>query len=288
MAQMVFIMLPRAMICVGRISAVLSHTPEITDVATPAPIPEKTDDVIRFDNVCFRFPDADEETLANLTFTCKRGQTTALIGSTGSGKSTIAKLLLRFHDCTLGTVSFNGIDIRQLPQEELRKHIAYVPQRAWLFSGTIAENLRYGNRQATESAMRKALSVAQADFVCALPENLSSPHIPGRNQLLRWPTATSVHRQSTDEKADLYIFDDSFSALDFKTDLALRKALAKETQNAAVLIIAQRISTIVNAEQILVLDDGKIVGMGTHQTLLESCPVYQEIAKSQMRGGESQ
>lgn len=288
MAQMVFIMLPRAMICVGRISAVLSHTPEITDVATPAPIPEKADDVIRFDNVCFRFPDADEKTLANLTFTCKRGQTTALIGSTGSGKSTIAKLLLRFHDCTLGTVSFNGIDIRQLPQEELRKHIAYVPQRAWLFSGTIAENLRYGNRQATESAMRKALSVAQADFVCALPENLSSPTSQGGTNFSGGQRQRLSIARALMKKADLYIFDDSFSALDFKTDLALRKALAKETQNAAVLIIAQRISTIVNAEQILVLDDGKIVGMGTHQTLLESCPVYQEIAKSQMRGGESQ
>ena len=286
MAQMVFIMIPRAMICVRRISAVLSHQPEIKDGNTVSSIQADNKEVARFVNAGFRFSDADEETLSNLNFTCKRGQTTAIIGSTGSGKSTIAKLILRFHDVTSGVVLLGGADIRTLPQARLRDRIAYVPQKAWLFSGTIADNLRHGNTQASEQEMKHALAIAQAQFVEELPEGLNSRVSQGGTNFSGGQKQRLSIARALMKKADLYIFDDSFSALDFKTDAALRKALREETKDAAVLIIAQRVSTIMNAEQIVVLEDGKIVGIGDHASLLETCPVYQDIAKSQMKGAE--
>ena len=286
MAQMVFIMIPRAMICVRRISAVLSHQPEIKDGNTVSSVQADNEEVARFVNAGFRFSDADEETLSNLNFTCKRGQTTAIIGSTGSGKSTIAKLILRFHDVTSGVVLLGGADIRTLPQARLRDRIAYVPQKAWLFSGTIADNLRHGNTQASEQEMKHALAIAQAQFVEELPEGLNSRVSQGGTNFSGGQKQRLSIARALMKKADLYIFDDSFSALDFKTDAALRKALREETKDAAVLIIAQRVSTIMNAEQIVVLEDGKIVGIGDHASLLETCPVYQDIAKSQMKGAE--
>lgn len=285
MAQMVFILIPRAMICVRRISAVLCHAPEIEDGPTAArALKTGLDEVVRFDHVSFRFADADEDTLGDLNFACKRGETTAIIGSTGSGKSTIAKLILRFHDVTSGSILFNGCDIHGMPQAELRERIAYVPQKAWLFSGTIADNLRYGDRNADKKQMEHALRTAQAGFVSSLPDGLYARVAQGGTNFSGGQKQRLSIARALMKRADLYIFDDSFSALDFKTDAALRKALKNETAGAAVLIIAQRISTIMNAEQIIVLEDGRIAGAGSHTALMESCPVYRDIAKSQMKG----
>jgi hypothetical protein len=285
MAQMVMILIPRAMICVRRISDVLHLTPEIQDGGLSVDNnSSQTKEVIRFKAVSFRFTDAGENTLENLDFTCKRGEMTAIIGSTGSGKSTVAQMILRFHDVTSGSVLLNGKDIRSMPQKELREHISYVPQKAWLFSGTIADNLRHGNDWATEQQMKHALSVAQSEFVYDLPDGLYSHVSQGGTNFSGGQKQRLSIARALAKKADLYIFDDSFSALDFKTDAALRKALADEVKDAAVLIIAQRISTIMNAEQIIVLEEGRIVGIGNHDFLMQTCPVYQDIAKSQMKG----
>ena len=292
MAQFVALMVPRAIVCLQRCREVIETVPSIRDGAEgdgAAPLAriEEADDVVAsFDHVCFRFDDADEDTLHDIDFHCRRGQTTAIIGSTGSGKSTIAKMLLRLHDVTSGAVRFGDQDIRELTQHDLREQIAYVPQKAWLFSGTIESNLRYGNENATRSEMLHALEVAQSDFVWGLTGKLEA-HVAqggtnfsgGQRQRLSIARALMKH-------ASLYIFDDSFSALDFKTDAALRRALKPETRNAAVLIIAQRISTILHADQIIVLKDGCIAGKGTHEKLMETCEVYREIAKSQMKGGD--
>lgn len=297
MAQMVIILLPRARVCIGRIREVLEKEPEIKDGEGrigPAGNPEDKEagcpadagrEAASFSNVTFRFPDADENALTDLNFTCRKGETTAVIGGTGSGKSTIAKLLLRFHDVTEGTVRVGGADVRDISQNELRSRISYVPQKAWLFSGTIADNLGYGSENASEEEMRRILAVAQADFVSSLANGLDS-HVAqgGTNYSGGQKQRLSIARALM-KKADLYIFDDSFSALDFKTDAALRKALKEEVADAAVLIIAQRINTILNADQIIVLDEGRIVGIGRHEELMENCPVYREIARSQMKGG---
>ena len=297
MAQMVIILLPRARVCIGRIREVLEKEPEIKDGEGrigPAGNPEDKEagcpadagrEAASFSNVTFRFPDADENALTDLNFTCRKGETTAVIGGTGSGKSTIAKLLLRFHDVTEGTVRVGGADVRDISQNELRSRISYVPQKAWLFSGTIADNLSYGSENASEEEMRRILAVAQADFVSSLANGLDS-HVAqgGTNYSGGQKQRLSIARALM-KKADLYIFDDSFSALDFKTDAALRKALKEEVADAAVLIIAQRINTILNADQIIVLDEGRSVGIGRHEELMENCPVYREIARSQMKGG---
>ena len=297
MAQMVIILLPRARVCIGRIREVLEKEPEIKDGEGrigPAGNPEDKEagcpadagrEAASFSNVTFLFPDADENALTDLNFTCRKGETTAVIGGTGSGKSTIAKLLLRFHDVTEGSVRVGGADVRDISQNELRSRISYVPQKAWLFSGTIADNLSYGSENASEEEMRRILAVAQADFVSSLANGLDA-HVAqgGTNYSGGQKQRLSIARALM-KKADLYIFDDSFSALDFKTDAALRKALKEEVADAAVLIIAQRINTILNADQIIVLDEGRIVGIGRHEELMENCPVYREIARSQMKGG---
>lgn len=284
MAQMVIILFPRAGVCMKRISAVLTQKPEIED-STKTEDTVQSDEVCRFNNAAFRFADADAATLQSLDFALERGKTTAIIGSTGSGKSTIAKLLLRFHDVTEGSITFCGADIRNISQHDLHSRIAYVPQKAWLFSGTISDNLRYGNESATEDEMNYALSVAQSDFVNELPKGLDSRVAQGGTNFSGGQKQRLSIARALMKKSELYIFDDSFSALDFKTDAALRHALAAETKNSAVLIIAQRINTIVNAEQIIVLEDGKICGIGTHNELLETCRVYRDIAKSQAKGG---
>lgn len=283
MAQMVLILMPRASICLKRIKEVLDTEPEVQDGEITL-IKSSSDDVISFKNMTFRFNDADEDTLCNLKFTCKRGQTTAIIGSTGSGKSTIAKLIMRFHDTTKGSILLNGQDLKSLTQKEIREHISYVPQTAWLFSGTIADNLRYGNEDATEGEMYHALEVAQAKFVEELKEGLQTRVAQGGTNFSGGQKQRLAIARALIKKADIYVFDDSFSALDFKTDANLRKALKKEITDAAILIIAQRINTIVNADQIIVLDDGKVVGIGKHSELMKTCTVYQEIAKSQMKG----
>lgn len=312
MAQFVALMVPRAIVCLQRCAEVIEKKPSILDGTGSAPLApgpngevvavgevavtgevgtfnaslSDTAPVATFDHVSFRFPDADEDTLHDIDFSCRRGQTTAIIGSTGSGKSTIAKMLLRLHDVTEGSVRFSGADVRSMTQHDLRERIAYVPQKAWLFSGTIASNLRDGRAGATETEMRHALDVAQSDFVWGLPERLDAPVAQGGTNFSGGQRQRLAIARALMKHADLYIFDDSFSALDFKTDAALRRALKPETRNAAVLIIAQRINTILHADQIVVLKDGRIVGKGTHEELMEGCEVYREIAESQMKGGE--
>lgn len=302
MAQIVALTLPRAKACLDRAAAVIDLQPEIADGVEPAafaaPAPgadpaaasaaheAASDDVAVFERASFRFEDADEDTLHDLSFACKRGQTTAIIGSTGSGKSTIAKMLLRLHDVTEGAVRFRGVDVRDLAQRDLRGAISYVPQKAWLFSGTVASNLRYGDDTADEAAMRHALEVAQSEFVFDLPQGLETPVAQGGTNFSGGQRQRLSIARALMKRADLYIFDDSFSALDFKTDAALRRALVPETRDAAVLIIAQRISTILHADQIVVLKDGRIEGKGTHEELMETCAVYRDIARSQMKGGE--
>ncbi|EGX71180.1 ABC transporter ATP-binding protein [Collinsella tanakaei] len=319
MAQIVALTLPRAKACLDRADEVINLVPEIRDCVRPAHDPldakgnlaldaavvadaavtadaavvadaaEPDDDadvVAAFRHVTFRFSDADEDTLHNLNFRCRRGQTTAIIGSTGSGKSTVAKLLLRFHDVTGGAIQFNGADVRGMTRESLRDAIAYVPQKAWLFSGTIADNLRFGNEAATEEQMRHALDVAQSQFVYDLPDGLDSRVAQGGTNFSGGQRQRLSIARALMKRADLYIFDDSFSALDFKTDAALRRALVPETRDAATLIIAQRISTILHADQIIVLKDGEMAGIGTHEELMETCEVYRAIAESQMKGGD--
>lgn len=312
MAQFVALMVPRAIVCLQRCAEVIEKKPSIVDGTGAAPLApgpngevvavgegavtgevgtfnaslSDTAPVATFDHVSFRFPDADEDTLHDIDFSCRRGQTTAIIGSTGSGKSTIAKMLLRLHDVTEGSVRFSGTDVRSMTQHDLRERIAYVPQKAWLFSGTIASNLCDGRAGATETEMRHALDVAQSDFVWGLPERLDAPVAQGGTNFSGGQRQRLAIARALMKHADLYIFDDSFSALDFKTDAALRRALKPETRNAAVLIIAQRINTILHADQIVVLKDGRIVGKGTHEELMEGCEVYREIAESQMKGGE--
>lgn len=318
MAQFVALMVPRAIVCLQRCAEVIEKKPSIVDGTGTAPLAPgsngevatvgevvaageaatageggvfnasrpDTAPVATFDHVSFRFPDADEDTLHDIVFSCRRGQTTAIIGSTGSGKSTIAKMLLRLHDVTEGSVRFSGADVRSMTQHDLRERIAYVPQKAWLFSGTIASNLRDGRTGATETEMRHALDVAQSDFVWGLPERLDAPVAQGGTNFSGGQRQRLAIARALMKHADLYIFDDSFSALDFKTDAALRRALKPETRNAAVLIIAQRINTILHADQIVVLKDGRIAGKGTHEELMEDCEVYREIAESQMKGGE--
>ena len=286
MAQMVIMMMPRALECCERVQAVLDHTPEIQDLVSgpPRPFDDDAPEVLSFQHVSFRFADAEEDTLSELNFNCRRGQTTAIIGGTGTGKSTIASLILRFHDVTRGAILLNGTDIRRMPQHFLRERLAYVQQKAWLFSGTIADNLRYGDPDASRETMLHAVDVAQAgEFVGALPDGLDSFVAQGGTNFSGGQRQRLSIARALGKKPELYIFDDSFSALDFKTDAALRRALAKETQDAAVLIIAQRVSTIQHADQIIVLHEGRMAGIGRHEELLKTCGVYREIYESQTK-----
>ena len=284
MAQMVILTLPRALECCERVRLVLDHTPEIVDLVLRDPEDRKRPEVLAFRDVSFRFQDAEEDTLGHLDFVCRRGETTAIIGGTGSGKSTVASLILRFHDVTDGSIQLNGTDIRDMPQEYLRSHLAYVQQKAWLFSGTIAENLRYSRPDATEEELMHAADVAQAgDFIRSLPDGLNAFVAQGGANFSGGQKQRLSIARALVKKPELYIFDDSFSALDFKTDAALRKALAAETQDAAVLIIAQRVSSIRHANQIIVLHEGRMAGIGTHEELMETCKVYQEIYESQTK-----
>ena len=311
MAQFALLSVPRALACLGRAGEVLALVPEIQDPRVPggetrtalaepagkaragaseaaaSDTSSPAAEVARFDRASLRFHDADEDTLHDVSFALRRGEVTAIIGNTGSGKSTIAKMLLRFHDATGGTVTFGGTDVRSLAQADLRSRIAYVPQRAWLFSGTIAENLRYGDADATDEALWHALDVAQAGFVRELPDGLASRVAQGGTNFSGGQRQRLAIARALVRRANLYLFDDSFSALDFKTDAALRHALRPELANAAMLVIAQRVSTIRDADQIVVLDDGRVVGLGTHDELMVACPTYRLIAESQERRGDS-
>lgn len=282
MGVAVFIFIPRAQICANRINTVLEMQPEIVNNIVQFNR-KKSNAKVEFKNVTFRYAGAEEVVLHDIDFTVEKGKTTAIIGSTGSGKSTIASLLMRFYDIEKGNILIDGKDVREYPQEKLRDKIGYVPQKAFLFSGTIADNLCHGKRDATEEEMHHAAKIAQIDdFITGLDKGLGSPVSQGGSnfsggQKQRLSIARAIIR-----KPDIYIFDDSFSALDFKTDASLRKALKQEIADSAVIIVAQRISTILDADQIILLDEGKIVGRGTHRELLERCLVYQQIAKSQL------
>ena len=289
MAQMVILTLPRALECCQRIQEVLDHRPEIVDLAAEnPPASPGTREVLAFRDVSFRFQDAGEDALSHLSFVCRRGETTAVIGGTGSGKSTVAALILRFHDVTGGAIELEGADIRRMTQAYLRDHLAYVQQRAWLFSGTIAENLRYGRPEATDAELMHAADVAQAgDFIRSLPDGLNAFVAQGGANFSGGQKQRLSIARALVKRPALYIFDDSFSALDFKTDAALRRALAAETRDAAVLIVAQRVSSIRHAHQIIVLHEGRMAGIGTHEELLETCKVYQEIYESQTKEVEA-
>ena len=236
-----------------------------------------------FDDVCFRYGNAEEDTLSHISFTAKRGETTAFIGATGSGKSTLVNLVPRFYDVTGGAIRLNGIDIRDVRQQELRDNIGYVPQKGVLFSGTIDSNIRYGKEDADAAEVQEAIDIAQAsEFVSELPNGVENPIAQGGTNVSGGQKQRLSIARALVKKAPVYIFDDSFSALDFKTDAKLRRALSTYTKDAIVLLVAQRVSTIMNAEQIIVLHEGRIVGRGTHGELLKTCPEYREIAESQL------
>ncbi|MCI2183964.1 MAG: ABC transporter ATP-binding protein/permease [Olsenella sp.] len=290
MAQFAIIQVPRALSCLTRAAAVLDAVPSVAEPASPKRLvapsdPCPGDEAARFSRASFRFADADEDTLHDLSFSVRRGEVTAIMGNTGSGKSTVVKMLLRFHDVTEGELLVLGTDVRDVTQHDLRSHIAYVPQKAWLFSGTIAENLRNGNAGATDEELWHALDVAQATFVRELPDGLSSRVAQGGSNFSGGQQQRLAIARALVRHADLYVFDDAFSALDYKTDAALRRALEGELAQSAVVIIAQRVSTVRNAAQIVVLGDGRMVGLGTHEQLMETCPEYQDIVESQTRGG---
>ena len=287
MLCMISILLPRAAVAADRVEEVLKSETIICDPERPEVLPEQGEGVLSFDHVSFKYPGADEDVLQDITFTARPGQTTAIIGSTGSGKSTLVNLIPRFYDVTEGKITLDGIDIRDIKQHDLREKLGYVPQKGVLFSGNIASNIMFGNQDGTEEEMKEAAEIAQAtEFIETKPEGYESPIAQGgsnvsggQKQRLSIARAIAKHPQ-------VFIFDDSFSALDYKTDVTLRHALAEKTRESTVLIVAQRISTILHAEQILVLDDGKIVGKGTHAELLKNCEVYREIAESQLSRAE--
>ncbi|HJC91528.1 MAG TPA: ABC transporter ATP-binding protein/permease [Candidatus Mediterraneibacter excrementigallinarum] len=287
MLCMLSIMLPRAAVAADRVEEVLQSKTVIHDPDQSKAFDESEKGMLHFEHVSFRYPGAEENVLHDITFTAKPGQTTAIIGSTGSGKSTLVNLIPRFYDVTEGSITLDGVDIREVSQHDLRERLGYVPQKGLLFSGDIASNIMFGNPDGSEEDMVEAAEIAQAtEFIEAKPDRYES-HIAqggsnvsgGQKQRLSIARAIAKH-------PEVFIFDDSFSALDFKTDVTLRKALKKRTKNSTVLIVAQRISTILNAEQIIVLDEGRVAGMGTHSELLETCEVYQQIAASQLSEAE--
>ncbi|WP_342995036.1 ABC transporter ATP-binding protein [Parolsenella catena] len=283
MAQFVMLSVPRALACLGRAAEVLAVHSEVSDAERCVEPDLSSGVVARFDHASLRYADADEDALRNLDFSVRRGQVCAIIGNTGSGKSTVAKMLLRFCDATEGRVLLGDADVRDVSQQTLREHVAYVPQKAWLFSGTIAENLRHGRAEATDEELWHALDVAQAGFVRELPDGLGARVAQGGTNFSGGQRQRLAIARALVRHADLYVFDDSFSALDFKTDAALRHALAPELARAATLIIAQRVSTIREADQIVVLKDGRIVGLGGHDELMGTCETYRAIAQSQAR-----
>lgn len=287
MISMMFIMIPRASVSASRIAEVLESELSIKDSKNTKSLGENSKGEISFNNVSFKYGNAEDNVIENISFTAKPGQTTAFIGSTGSGKSTLVNLIPRFYDVTAGSITFDGIDIRDITQHELRSKIGFVPQKGVLFSGDIASNLRYGKRDASDSEIAEAAKVAQAeDFINSKLEKYESPIAQGGTNVSGGQKQRLCIARALAKKAPVYIFDDSFSALDFKTDAALRKALKKYTGDSTVLIVAQRISTIMDAEQIIVLDEGKMVGKGTHKELMQSCPTYREIASSQLNEEE--
>ena len=283
MMSFMFIMMPRASVSADRIVEVLETKPAILDPQNPVKFPSPFVPSVEFRDVCFRYPDAEEDTLQAINFTARAGETTAFIGTTGSGKSTIVSLIPRFYDVSDGAVLVNGVDVRQVSQHDLREKIGYIPQRSNLFSGTIESNLLYADEKASPEDLQQAVEIAQAaEFVHGNAEGMQAEISQGGTNVSGGQKQRLAIARALVKKAPIYIFDDSFSALDFKTDLALRRALNEHSAGSTLLIVTQRIATIKNAEQIIVLDDGRIVGKGTHAELMKTCEVYRGIALSQL------
>lgn len=279
---MMFIMIPRAIVSAKRIGEVLDVEPSIEDPEMPETV-EGHRGVVEFDHVSFSYPDAEKEVLEDISFTARPGRTTAIIGGTGSGKSTLISLIPRFYDATEGSVRVDGKDVRDITQHELRDQIGYVPQKGLLFSGTIASNLQYGKEDATEAEMLEAAETAQAmDFIREKEHGLDEEVAQGGTNVSGGQKQRLSIARALVKKPKIYIFDDSFSALDFKTDKALREALKEKVGDSTIIIVAQRINTIIDADQILVLDEGRLAGKGTHDELMQTCDVYREIALSQL------
>ncbi len=285
--SMISIMLPRAQVSARRINEVLETEASIKDKEEVKEFKEEKKGYVEFKNVSFRYPDADTEILEDITFIAKPGETTALIGSTGSGKSTVVNLIPRFYDVTGGELLIDGVNIKDVPQKELRSRIGFVPQRGVLFSGTIESNIKYGNNSMSDEEMKKAAEIAQAtDFIERKEKGFDSEIAQGGNNVSGGQKQRLSIARALAIDPEIIVFDDSFSALDFKTDSKLREELSKQTKGKTVIIVAQRISTILNADQIIVLDEGKIVGKGTHKELMQNCEEYKEIAMSQLTEDE--
>ena len=287
MICMISVMLPRAAVSAERVDEVLKSEPKIHDPKEPKTLPKNGKGEVAFEHVSFHYPGAEEDVLHDITFTAKPGETTAFIGSTGCGKSTLVNLIPRFYDVTEGKITIDGQDVRDLTQHALRDKLGYVPQKGVLFSGNIASNIMFGNPAGSEQEMTEAAQIAQAvEFIDTKPERYKSPISQGGANVSGGQKQRLSIARAIAKHPDVYIFDDSFSALDYKTDTVLRSALKEKTTDSVVLIVAQRISTILHAEQIIVLDDGKIVGKGTHEELLKTCDAYYQIAASQLSESE--
>ena len=287
MICMISVMLPRAAVSAERVDEVLKSETKIHDPKDPKTLPKNGKGEVAFEHVSFHYPGAEEDVLHDITFTAKPGETTAFIGSTGCGKSTLVNLIPRFYDVTEGKITIDGQDVRDLTQHELRDKLGYVPQKGVLFSGNIASNIMFGNPAGSEQEMTEAAQIAQAvEFIDTKPERYKSPISQGGANVSGGQKQRLSIARAIAKHPDVYIFDDSFSALDYKTDTVLRSALKEKTTDSVVLIVAQRISTILHAEQIIVLDDGKIVGKGTHEELLKTCDAYYQIAASQLSESE--
>lgn len=286
MASMMVAMLARASAAATRINQVLAMQPSITD-ADQVKSPDNLGGYVEFQDVAFSYPGAEEPALTHISFTARPGEVTAIIGGTGAGKSTLVSLIPRFYDIDRGHILVNGVDVREIAQEQLRARIGFVPQKALLFSGTIAENIRFGNDNASLAEVEHVAEVAQAcEFIAKLPEGFEAEIAQGGSNLSGGQKQRLSIARALIRRPEIYIFDDSFSALDFKTEARLRAALKKETLNATVLIVAQRINTVMNADQIIVLDEGQIAGLGTHRELMNTCKVYREIVSSQLSSQE--
>jgi len=287
MFTMMFIMIPRASVSAARISEILEVDPQIKDPKKPKKFGSDFKGTVEFKNVCYRFPGAEKNILNDISFTALPGQTTAIIGSTGSGKSTLLNMIPRFYDVCGGQVLVDGIDIREVNQHELREKIGYVPQKGILFSGTIESNLRYANENASDEEIKRAAEIAQAlEFIRAKEEGFDSPISQGGTNVSGGQKQRLSIARALLKRPKILLFDDSFSALDFKTDAALRRKLKRETGDSTMIIVGQRIATIKNADQILVLDEGNLVGIGKHHELMKSCQIYREIAQSQLSEAE--
>ncbi|KOO51624.1 ABC transporter ATP-binding protein [Viridibacillus arvi] len=281
MASMMFVMIPRAAVSAKRINEVLDKKPTILNEGAKAVDQERG--TLEFDKVSFTYPGAEEPVLSNISFRAKSGEITAIIGGTGAGKSTLVNLIPRFYDVTSGTIRVNGVDLKETSIDEVRSKIGYVPQKALLFTGTIAENIRFGKEDATQEEIEHAARIAQAeDFISKMENGYESEISQGGSNVSGGQKQRLSIARALVRKPDIYIFDDSFSALDYKTDASLRAALKEETKNATMLLVAQRVSTVVDADRIIVLDKGEIAGIGTHKELLEENEVYREIVKSQL------